>query len=225
MQNKTFKFLIQALPLLLVAVLAIWMLLSGEQITADRVRAWLPDSLWPAIFILLALYAVKSIVVLIPLTVLCIAGGMIFPPVPAVVINTLGSAVVIALGYAVGRSSGAGALERICNRYPRLDALLKLNRTSDFRFSFYLRMIGIIPCEPASLCMGAMALSFWPYLAGSTLGMLPAVAAYTLMGSGILREGSPLFWIALAILGVTVGVGALMYFFYLRRARRTDERA
>ena len=95
-------------------------------------------------------------------------------------------------------------------------ALLDLQRENDFFFSFFVRVIGFLPCDVVSLYLGSAGLPFGPYLAGGLLGMLPGIFTVTLMGASIQDPSSPQFLISAAVT-LLLSLGSMIV---AHRARR-----
>ncbi len=158
-----------------------------------------PQNPWLAAGFLLLLYALKSLSVVFPIPALYLAGGMLFPLPAALAVGAAGIAVCLSLPYWVGRWSAGSFSSALARRYPKVRALLELQRQNDFFFSFFVRVIGFLPCDVVSLYLGSSGLPFGSYLAGGLLGMLPGLFTVTLMGASIQDPSSPQFLISAAV--------------------------
>ncbi len=90
------------LPLFFCAVLALRYLVSGGTFSVEAVLRYTPERPALAAAALVLFYAVKSLSVVFPLVVLEIAGGHLFSPPVALVVNCLGLAVCSTIPYCVG---------------------------------------------------------------------------------------------------------------------------
>jgi len=198
-------------PLIICLAFAAWYLLSGENISVDTILNRVPKAPWLAAVFMIILYAAKSLSVVFPIIVLHIAGGFLFPPFVAVIVNTLGTVVELTIPYWVGRISGTSYAERLMQKHPKLaDVISKLDSKS-FTMSFFLRIISCLPGDAVSMYLGAVKLPFKSYLAGSFLGTLPSIITATLLGTSVTDPASPMFWVSLSL---TIGISLLSFLFY-----------
>lgn len=167
--------------------------LSAEGIARDA-----PGNPWLAAIVILALFALKSLSIVVYSGILYAASGILFPFPAAVVLNLVGTVIMVSLPYGIGQKAGASAVEAIRARYPKAEAIHALRAKDDFLFSFLVRMVHI-PSDVASLYMGAVHVGYRKYLLGSLLGMLPHAIAYPIMGMSIRDRHSPQFLISLCV--------------------------
>lgn len=92
---------IAAAALLGAAVLgaAVWMMQYGQDGTAAMLLSRLPRSGWAAALCLWCLYALKSVVMVFPVTLLFAVGGMVFPLPRALWVNGVGLCIAVTLPY------------------------------------------------------------------------------------------------------------------------------
>lgn len=201
-------------------VCAALFLVLGRDLEAADILHWSPANPVLAALFLVALYALKSMTVFFPLVVLYLAGGLLFPLPAALAVNLAGLAVCDAVPYLVGRFSAADTLERLEKKYPKLNQLERLRRQNSFLFALLARAVGILPGDVVSLYFGAVRLPFFPYLAGSLLGLCPTMAAVSIMGASAADPLSPVFLIAAGADVVIVAVSFLV----CRRMLRDGEK-
>lgn len=211
--------LMKVAPFVLCAALVVLYLCAGEQFTVEAVLAYTPKNPLLAACVLLLLYAVKSVSIVFPLMVLQIAGGHLFSPAGALAVNFLGMLVVLSLPYGIGRLSGAGMVEQLARKYPKLSDILGHQKNNSFFICFFLRVISCLPGDVISMYLGATRTPFPSYLLASSLGILPGMICATLLGVSITDPSSPLFLFSVC-LTVALSLGsALIYYFYKRRER------
>ena len=215
-ESRLFRWL-RRLPLLLMLGGALWLLLSGADISLEALLKVAPeDRLEAALFLWLA-FAVKSLSLLCPVLLLFALAGVLFPLPIALAVNTVGVAITVSLPYLVGRVSGPDLTERLREKYPRLDQLRALRRSNGLFFSFIVRAVGILPCDIVSLYMGNTRLPYPQYLAGAVLGFVPDLVCATVVGMKLNDLSSPWFWISIAA-NIVLCVAA--FFFYRSYRRR-----
>lgn len=204
------------LPLLLFAfgALALWPL--RHTLTAQAIAAGSPKQMaWAAAFLLL-LYAAKGVSVVVPLSVLEAAGGLLFPFPAALAVNFAGVMLTQAGPYFLGRREQAGllALEERC---PRLLPLARPAATQPARTVFLLRLGGVSPGDLVSFFLGAAGVSGRAYFSAGFLGSLPRIVAATALGSALWEIGGRRFWISMLAGTVCSAISLLLW----RRWRRT----
>lgn len=154
-----------------------------------------------AIPILLAAFLVGGLV-LFPLTVLITVTGMVLGPWWGFVCAAAGSLASGATGYAIGHAAGRGTLSHVLGRRFR-----KIKRAVGHRGLVtvtVLRMVPVAPYTVVNVALGAIGVGFWPYMAGTFLGLLPGILALTILGDRLLQawqhpDPSNVAWFVAAI--------------------------
>jgi len=94
----------QRIVLLILLVLTIiWLLPVLSKLTVEEILTYTPKHPFMAAAVLLALYSLKALVCAIPMTVLYISAGIMFPPAWAIAVTYAGLICEITIGYWVGR--------------------------------------------------------------------------------------------------------------------------
>lgn len=213
------------LMIALEAGIIVFFLFHLNDITLESIVNYVPAKPWLAALVILALFALKSLSVVLYAGILFAAVGILFPLPAAIVINCLGVGIMSCVSYWLGRGAGADYVDQLRTKYPKLHTLETLHTGNDFFFSLLVRLLKILPYDAVSAYMGAVRLRFAPYLLGSVLGMLPTCVTFPIMGTNIDRPGSPEFLIAL---GVQIGFTAasiLSFTFYQRRKKSAESGA
>jgi len=203
--------LIKYVPILCCMILAVFLILSGDEISVDSILHYAPENLLLAAGFMLLLYVFKSLSVFFPLMVLKLAVGFLFPPLTAIVVNILGMFVSLTVSYCVGRVSGTKLTEKLCGKYPKLRELMQRSAEKQTAKAFFLRIVYILPLDVVSMYLGAARMPYPKYLAASLWGVLPSTIAATLLGASITDPASPMFWISI---GMTVGFSVVSLLAY-----------
>lgn len=211
--------LVRGVPAVVCLVLTGWYLWGNVTVTPEGLLHHAPRQPLVAAGFLLLLYAVKSLTMVFPIIVLNVVGGFLFDPLTAILVNSVGVAVELAIPYWVGRVSGSAVAQRLCHKHPRVDALASQTAENPFFSSFFLRLISCLPGDAVSLYFGAIRMPFGTYLWGSFLGTIPGVIPATLLGMSITDPTSPLFWLALALNAV---LSAASFWAYWRWQKRKN---
>lgn len=216
-----FKIICGSIPLAACIITAAAYLLSGREISADGIISFIKtDNYVLAALLLICMFALKSLSVCFPIALLYVAGGMIFPPVGAIIINVVGTAVCLTLPYLIGRFSGSELVERTLSKYPRLSRIVVNQKNNEFFVSFIMRAVRIFPTDAVSLYLGSVRFSVIPYIAAGLLGEMPVLICETLMGVSINEPGSPLFIASSLLTVLTTLISAAWYLIHVKKTRK-----
>ncbi len=187
-----------------------------DHITVTDIVEHTPRNSLLAAVVMLALFALKSISVVIYGSALYAASGLLFPLPAAVLVNLMGTVIMVSIPYSVGAANGAEMLENLFRKHPKAAMLKSLRAGSDFFFALLVRLLGVLPGDLVGAYMGASGVKYPAYLAGTVLGMLPSMITFPLMGMNIRRVGSPEFLISAGI-QVAMSILSVILYFVLRK--------
>jgi len=214
------KTIFKYLPFVICALFVILFLVFGRDVTPEMLLHYTPENPFLAAVVLIAMYGLKSLSVFFPLIVLEVAGGYLFSPGTAILVNTGGVAVCLILPYLVGCLSGAEAVEGAMRKYPRFADIVGKGQKNEVFLSFFLRIISCLPGDIVSIWFGASGARFVPYLFASLLGTMPGVICATLLGMNITDPTSPMFWVSLGMNVLLSVLSAVGYFVYKKQSRK-----
>ncbi len=158
----------------------------------------------PSIFVLL--YAVGPSL-LVPGAVMTMAGGLAFGALRGTIYSLVGANLGALVAFAAGRFLGRSFVERIVGE--RFGGALEKIAGHGFRIIFYLRMVPVIPYNALNLLAGASRIKFRDYFWASVIGMVPGTIVFAFLGDALWHPLSVRFFIAVALIGVTVILGEL----------------
>ena len=204
-----------ALGLIWVGIIVI-LFIHRKELSAEGIARYTPKNPWLAAIVMLALFALKSLSIVIYSGLLYAANGILFPLPVAIVLNLIGTVIMVSLPYWIGRRNGASAVGEIRKKYPKAEVVHDLRAKNDFLFSFLVRMIRL-PCDVASLYMGAVHVEYKKYLLGSLFGMLPHAITYPIIGMSIRDIRSPKFVISLCAELAYILITSAVYTVYRKR--------
>ena len=221
-KSKAVQFILQALPFIVIIFIVIVFLLSGNKFTVERLLSYTPDNyLWAATFILM-LFAVTSVSIIMPVVVLYITTGCIFPLFPALLINFAGEIIGVAIAYWVGRYAGSNFAEKLIIKYPKVKELSEKQQRNEWFISYFLRVCPIPNCA-VSLYLGSMNISFRKYIIAGFLGELPAVIYSTLIGASLSEPSSLMLIISAAVTIILSGSSVIIYKYIQKtKIKKTD---
>ena len=205
------------------SVLALWLaivvvsLLNMDNITVESIIAFSPKNKWAAAAVMMLLFALKSLSVVVYSGILFAALGLMYELPTALLLAYLGSAICVTIPYFIGRTLGSHYLAKLESKYPKVKILESVRLKNDFLFVVFIRCIGLIPFDVASLYLGTVKIPYRKYLPGCMVGMSSLLVPMTVLGSSIETPGSPAFLISLS---VHLTLTALCSLYLVRNTKR-----
>lgn len=217
------KKLKKAIPIIAICLMAVILTVlvkqSGQPLSVSTIVKYTPDNLALAVLLLLLFFALKSLTFVMPISVLYLASGVIFPSVLAVLVSTLGLAITITVPYWIGRYSGNDAVQEICRRYPKAEQVAEYQEKNTFFACFITRIVGFLPADVVSLYFGACGIAYPLYLSAGVAGSLLSIVTTTLLGEKISDPFSVEFVVVL-VCRILVSVGAVVLNYRLNRREK-----
>lgn len=136
-----------------------------------------------------------------------LAGGVLFGPVWGAGLSMVGDMLGGAISYALARGLARQWARQLISRRPGAERVLDLlARRHGGATVAFLRVCPVAHYTLSSYAAGMAGVKPAPYLLGTAVGILPAAIIYPLAGHAALSPGSPLFWIASALVLVFFAV-------------------
>lgn len=195
--------------LVLLLTAGIFYLHRSHDLRVQDILAWQPPNLIVAALVILVSYAVKSVLIFVPIMFMQIAAGHFFSRETAILINTLGLAIVMAVPYWIGRLVGSKRMEKLMRRYPKVAKLVNLQHDNEMAACFMLRACAVPPPDVVTMYLGASNVHFLANVVGGVMGSFPCMVLTTLLGANIRDPSSPAFWQVIALNVVWVVLSAL----------------
>ncbi|MEG1557980.1 MAG: VTT domain-containing protein [Oscillospiraceae bacterium] len=199
------------LPVIAVLAAVVLFLVYRDRLTVDSILKFAPQNKLLCAAFVMAAFAIKSFTVFFPLVALYVMSGVLFPFSVALLVNIAGTAVCFSVQYAVGRYSVADTVGKLYQKYPDLKRLAMENGHKKWLFPILLRVVGCLPGDLVSMYFGAVKAPYFPYIAGSILGVLPVLVSTSIAGDSISSPTSPQFIIS-AIFAVAISVCSILYY-------------
>ena len=197
---------------------------NRERLTLDALVERTPSNSLLAALVMLALFAVKSLTVVIYGSLLYAASGMLFPLPTALLINLLGTVVMISLPYLIGTRAGSERVRRLLQAHPRVEMLREFQTQNSLFFAFITRLIGFFPSDLVGVAMGASGIRYRSYLLGSLMGLLPSMLTFSVMGVHARDVRSPEFLLSMGLQAALTLLSTVFYLVYRKKHRsRTAE--
>lgn len=204
--SKLLKVVPPVLTLLLVALLAV----SLRDLSLEGFLNFVPQNPWLAAVVILVCYGVKSLSVVVPLSLLYLAAGFLYPFWIALPLSYAGLVVCCTLPYLLGRKWGQQATADLLERYPKAQRFFALGLQNQVLVSYLLRIVGVLPGDLCSLVLGACGTSYPSYLAGSLLGLSPVMILHLLAVHTVSNGFEPWLLIPAALLVAVTVVSSVL---------------
>ncbi|MEA2119978.1 TVP38/TMEM64 family protein [Halovibrio sp. HP20-50] len=173
----------------------------------DYVRQWRTA---PWMFAAVMITYASALLVMFPLSLLVMVTGLLFGPLWGLAYATLGTLTSSIVSYWVGHWLGRDALMHYGGRHLR--GLSGYLSRRGIRTMTVVNLLPLAPFTLTNMLAGAFHLKFRDYMIGSTLGIVPGLAAVILLGSqlGALFTAASAQELILAGVGLAAGLGLLV---------------
>lgn len=192
---------------------------SRQPLSVKTILRYTPENTILAAGVLLLFFALKSLTIVFPLSILYLASGILFQSVAAVLISVCGLSITITIPYWIGKYSGKQAVQEICQKYPKAGMIAKYQEQNIFFACFITRIVGFLPCDIVSLYFGACDTAYRIYLAAGIGGSLLSIVTTTLLGEKI---GDPFSveFILVLLCRILVSAGAVIINYQLNQKQK-----
>jgi phosphatidylserine/phosphatidylglycerophosphate/cardiolipin synthase-like enzyme/uncharacterized membrane protein YdjX (TVP38/TMEM64 family) len=190
----------------------VWKVLPGEGAAiVDRVSVAieaLRGEPW-AIPVVLIVFMLGSLVAF-PITVLIGTTILTFDPLPGFTAAALGTMLGAVVTFVVGRLLGRRALRKMFGE--RVDQLEHHLKGRGVIAVALIRKVPVAPFTIVNMLIGASGLHLREFVAGTALGMIPGIAAFTIVGdrlADVWRDPNPVN-VSLVIGAVVIWIGVVL---------------
>lgn len=210
--NKKLKSTLLALLRVAVAM-AIFVIavVNYEKLKNIDVRALVEASanMTAAILTIWGVYLVKSVLFILPASLIYISIGMAFPTPTACLISLVGIILEVTVTYLLGVFLGGDYVEKLLRKSKGGQKILEKKFNDNFPALLIIRALPVFPIDFVSLFWGASKCKFPRYFAASVIGIMPRVVLFTILGDGI-YDYIPIHLI-IKIVIFCIPVGAVIY--------------
>ena len=168
----------------------------------------------------LGIYLLKSVLFVIPASLIYISVGLAFDTGQAIAINFVGIALEVTVTFLLGKFLGGAYVEKRLRGKKFADKLLNAKQKNTLSFLLVVRALPAFPIDFVSLFLGASGIGFLPYFILSVIGIMPRVILFTVLGDGIYKyiPMEVLLFVAISAIPAAVIVWLVMY---IRKKRRS----
>lgn len=206
--KSTVKALIRVAVAMIIFVIAV---INYDRLKNIDVRALVEasSSTLIAILTIWGVYLTKSILFIIPASLIYISTGMAFPPLTASLISLVGIIIEVTVTYLLGLFLGGEYVNKQLEKTKAGKKILDMKLNDNFLALLPIRALPVFPIDFVSLFWGASKCSFHRYFFASVIGIMPRVVLFTILGDGI-YDYIPIHLI-IKIIICAIPVGAVIY--------------
>lgn len=143
------------------------------------------SSLIAAIATLWGVYLIKSVLFIIPASLIYISTGMAFDVLPACLISLAGIISEVTVTYFLGLFLGGDYVNKLLAKSKGGQKILDMKFNDNFPAFLVIRALPVFPIDFVSLFWGASKAKFPRYFFASVIGIMPRVILFTILGDGI----------------------------------------
>lgn len=177
-------------------VLMNWRFISNLEI--ENIVESIKEKKYISVILYLGIYIIKPLLLIIPTSMLALAGGGLFGPVKGFIFTMIGfwiaGTIAFYLARLLGRDFVAGILKK---KFNKLESIMQKN---GFKYLFILRLPPIIPYDPLSYVSGLTNISYKNFILASLMGVIPETICYSIIGTSFKSPLSPQFIIPVIVL-------------------------
>lgn len=152
------------------------------------------------------IYMFKPLLMVIPSSLLSIAGGIIFGPFWGLNLNMIGYFLSGTLAFFLSRWLGKPFVNKMFSG--KSENLSNVIEKNGFKIIILLRLIPVLPFDLVSYTAGITSMSYSRFIIGSLIGVIPETLCYTFLGKGLRNPISFKLLIPLIIIIIFTLVGA-----------------
>ncbi|MBQ4243986.1 MAG: TVP38/TMEM64 family protein [Clostridia bacterium] len=206
-----------AFGLLLIVVMslrkyhAMWVWYDNLLLKLDQLKNYIlhiPQP-WKVALMILLLYVIKFFIPIYPTSTVCFFAGLMFPTYIAIPLSILGTSLMYTYKYFWGYFVGGGMAWKMVNKVNGARKLLLQDGSGNPWLLVMLCVIPGIPVNTVSSLYGSMNFGYRKFLLLSTLGFLPRLVSYTIVGRNAFDPLSIGFLLPLTIICILSAITLL----------------
>ena len=160
--------------------------------TLDRLQDFIIslENKYLIVIAILGVYVLRGFLP-IPFPFILMMTGVMFRPVNAIIINTVGTSIVLLITYYWGKKTKGGVAIKKLNKYDNIREMMSHHGKTKLGVLVALRIIPSVPMNLVSKTYGGMKFPIDGFLVASLLGFFPKIWVYSVMGGNIAQ---PFTW-------------------------------
>lgn len=211
MTDKTKATLKVLLRVAIAMAIFVAAMLNYEKLKNIDIRALVSaaDNMIIAVCTIWGVYLTKSVLFIIPASLIYISIGMAFAPFTASIISLVGIIIEVTVTYYLGLFLGGEYVNAQLAKTKAGKKILDLKLNDSFIALLPIRALPVFPIDFVSLFWGASKCRFFTYFSASVIGIMPRVVLFTILGDGI-YDYIPIHLIVKIII-FSIPIGAVIY--------------
>ena len=203
--KSTLLALLRAATAMIIFVIAV---ANYEKLKNIDVRALVDASstVTIAVFTIWGIYLVKSVLFIIPASLIYISIGMAFETWQACLISLVGIILEVTVTYFLGLFLGGDYVNKLLAKSKGGQKILDMKFNDNFPAFLGIRALPVFPIDFVSLFWGASKAKFPRYFFASIIGIMPRVILFTILGDGIYDYIPIHLIIKIVIFAIPIGV-------------------
>lgn len=176
--------------------------------------------IWYAYLAVIGVYALKSVVFVVPAMMIYVSVGISFDTPVALLLNFIGLAVEVTITFFLGKFLGGEYVRKLLEKNKGGQKLLNVKTKTKNSFLFVARVVPAFPIDFTSLFLGSSDFKFISYLLISMLGIYPRVLLFTIIGDSIYKYIPKELIIKLIIIAIPVAIIGFVIYRSLKKRRK-----
>lgn len=211
------KNILTGVAVLLVLVVVVFLQERYITVTPQELQEWIVSYGWYAYAVYL-LFAIVRPLVLFPITIYYLAGGLAFGAVAGGLLALVGAAIGATVAHQLAYHSEGKLLPKLWR--DKINGVKMRIDNHSFRNMLFIRLIPAISFDLLSYAAGLARLHWRTFMAATIIGTSPRIVAYAYVGANALDVNSRDFWIAITVLTVVVLTPLIIYRYLNLRKHR-----
>ncbi|MFA9379785.1 MAG: TVP38/TMEM64 family protein [Acetanaerobacterium sp.] len=135
-----------------------------------------------AVFLIIGLYGLKTILWFIPLNALYLGAGFLLDPIPAIALTYAGLVLELTLGFFYGRRLGTHNVRALMEKRKYSKWLMEVAEKNSATSCFLIRILPGPPADVTNMFFGTLNIRYTQFLFSSLLGMTPGMLPVVFIG-------------------------------------------
>lgn len=188
--------------------------------TLDRLQDFIMslDNKYLIVIAILVVYVLRGVLP-IPFPFILMMTGVMFRPVNAIIINTIGTSIVLLITYYWGKATNGGVAIKKLEKYDNVREMMSHHGKTKLGVLVALRLIPSVPMNMVSKAYGGMKFPLDGFVVASLLGFFPKIWVYSVMGGNIAQPFTWKFMGPIIFLLILSGVATLIVNFALEERK------
>ncbi len=223
MNEKKKNILLLIAKTAILAVILAVVILNYDRLTNLDVRALVEKapSVLAAEALIVGVFFLKSLLFVIPASLIYLSVGTAFSPLTAIIISLVGISVEVTATYFLGKFLGSDVVKKLLSKSKNGKKLIEKDVSNKFSVLFLMRFSGL-PIDFTSLFLGAASCRYPVYLLSSLAGIMPRVIVLTILGDSIYKYIPRDFVIKAVIVALPVAAMVFVIKFIIDRKKKKD---